>query len=126
MRIGEYKGVGLAVVCGMLSSLLSGAAYGTELGNMVDGPRAGHDGHFLMALRVDAFEDLSRFRDRMDAAIAQIEDGRRVEPDRPLYAPGGLEAAMMAAYTREGILLNETTLAGLRDAAERLGVVANV
>ena len=28
------------------SSLLSEAAYGTESGNMVDGPRPGIDGHF--------------------------------------------------------------------------------
>lgn len=120
--IGEYKGVGLAIVCGILSSLLSGAAYGTELGNMIDGPRAGCDGHFFLALRVDAFEDPARFRERVDAVIAQIEEGRRVDPHQPLYAPGGLEAAKMAEYLREGILLNETTLAGLRDAAARLGL----
>ncbi|MGH9659292.1 MAG: Ldh family oxidoreductase, partial [Bryobacteraceae bacterium] len=42
--IGEYKGVGLAILSGILSSLLSGAAYGTELGNMADGARPGHDG----------------------------------------------------------------------------------
>jgi LDH2 family malate/lactate/ureidoglycolate dehydrogenase len=35
---------GLALVMGVLSTLLSGASYGTELGNMVDGPQAGKDG----------------------------------------------------------------------------------
>ncbi|MGF1624703.1 MAG: Ldh family oxidoreductase, partial [Alphaproteobacteria bacterium] len=43
--IGGHKGVGLGMAFGMLSSLLSGGAYGTELGNMVDGPRAGCDAH---------------------------------------------------------------------------------
>jgi LDH2 family malate/lactate/ureidoglycolate dehydrogenase len=124
--IGEYKGVGLAVVCGMLSSLLSGAAYGTELGNMIDGPRAGQDGHFLMALRIDAFVDLPIFRSRVDQVIAQIEDGNRVRDDCPLYAPGGLEAAKMAEYAREGILLNEATLAGLRGVAAQLAIDVNV
>src|SRR5204862_321434 len=38
--VGGHKGIGLAVVTGILSTLLSGAAYGTELGNMVDGPHA--------------------------------------------------------------------------------------
>lgn len=122
--IGEYKGVGLAIVCGMLSSLLSGAAYGTELGNMIEGPRAGQDGHFLMALRIDAFEDLKRFRARVDAVIAQIEEGSRVDARRPLYAPGGLEAAKADEYRRDGIPLNETTIAGLRETAARLGVKA--
>ena len=39
--IGGHKGVGLGIVMGMLSTLLSGASYGTELGNMIDGPKAG-------------------------------------------------------------------------------------
>ena len=35
--IGMYKGIGLAMAAGILSTLLSGAGYGTESGNMVDG-----------------------------------------------------------------------------------------
>ena len=35
---------------GVLSSLLSGAGYGTESGNMIDGARPGRDGQFYMAL----------------------------------------------------------------------------
>ncbi len=124
--IGEYKGVGLAIVCGILSSLLSGAAYGTELGNMIDGPRAGFDGHFLMALRIDAFEEPDRFRERMDRVIGQIEDGSPVDASRRLYAPGGLEAAKELEYRRDGILLAEVTVNGLRESAERLGIAAGV
>ncbi len=42
--IGGCKGQGLAVCMGVLASLLSGAGYGTESGNMVDGAIAGADG----------------------------------------------------------------------------------
>ena len=34
LPIGGFKGTGLAMIMGILSSLLSGAAYGTELGSM--------------------------------------------------------------------------------------------
>src|SRR5947209_11654504 len=34
--IGDYKGVGMAMVMGILSSVLSGSGYGLETGNMVD------------------------------------------------------------------------------------------
>jgi LDH2 family malate/lactate/ureidoglycolate dehydrogenase len=44
--IGMYKGIGLAMAAGILSTLLSGAGYGTESGNMVDGPIPGRDGQF--------------------------------------------------------------------------------
>ena len=40
--------------------MLSGAAYGTELGDMDNGPHAGEDGHFALALKVEAFEDVAR------------------------------------------------------------------
>ena len=112
--IGEYKGVGLAVVMGILSSLLSGAAYGTELGNMVEGARAGQDGHFFLALRIGAFEETARFKQRVDGVIRQIRGGRRAEGVERIYAPGGLEADTEARYRREGIPLNAVTLAGLR------------
>ena len=52
--IGAFKGLGLAVCMGILSSLLSGAGYGTESGNMVDGATPGADGQFYMAINVAA------------------------------------------------------------------------
>ena len=41
---GGHKGIGLAVMVGMLSTLLSGAGYGLESGNMADGAVPGQDG----------------------------------------------------------------------------------
>lgn len=107
--IGEFKGVGLAIVFGMLASMLGGAAYGTELGNMVDGPKAGQDGHLFVAIDVGAFEDTEKFRERVDGAVRQIREGRRVQGVEKLYAPGGLEAEIEAEYRRDGIPLNEAT-----------------
>ena len=120
--IGGYKGVGLAVVMGVLSALLSGAGYGTELGNMVDGPKAGRDGHFFLAINIAAFEDPAVFKARVDALIRQIQAGRRMAGVERLYAPGGLEAETEARYREQGIPLNEETIAGLRGAAAKRGV----
>jgi LDH2 family malate/lactate/ureidoglycolate dehydrogenase len=126
MPIGGYKGVSLALIMGILSSMLSGAAYGTELGNMVDGPRAGQDGHFVAAIHVAAFEDVARFKDRVDQAIRQIHTSRRAPGVDRLYAPGEIEHERAAAYRRDGIPLNAVTLADLRRAAEAMGVAATV
>lgn len=120
--IGGYKGTGLALVMGILSSLLSGASYGTELGNMVDGPRAAQDGHFFMALKVAAFEDISRFKRRMDEIIRQIRNSRKAPGVEQIYAPGRLEAETERRYRREGIPLNSATLHGIAKTAEKLGV----
>ncbi len=121
MPIGGFKGTALALIMGVLSSLLSGAAYGTELGDMQSGPRAGQDGHFVAAIRVEAFEDLARFQSRVDAAIHQIHDCRPAAGVERIYAPGELEFLRQAEYRALGIPLNEVTLADLRRAAQSIG-----
>ena len=120
--IGGYKGVGLALVFGLLSSLLSGAAYGTELGDMASGPKAGVDGHFFLAIDIAAFQDLGEFRRRVDGVIRELRASRRAEGIDRLYAPGELEAETASAYRKDGIPLNAETIDGIRQAAQATGV----
>jgi LDH2 family malate/lactate/ureidoglycolate dehydrogenase len=122
--IGGFKGTGLALVMGLLSTMLSGAAYGTELGDMVSGPRAGHDGHFVVALDVAAFEDVGRFKTRVDGVVRQIRESPRAPGVERIYPPGHLELETEARYRREGVPLNAVTVEGLRAEAERHGVEA--
>lgn len=117
MPIGGFKGVGLAMIMGILSTMLSGASYGTELGDMEHGPNAGQDGHFLAAIRVDAFEDAGHFAARVDGAIRQIHAAKRAPGVDSIYVPGEKEHLTRQAYEREGIPLNDVTLAELRDTA---------
>jgi LDH2 family malate/lactate/ureidoglycolate dehydrogenase len=120
--IGDFKGVGLAMVAGMLSSLLSGAAYGLESGNMVDGAIPGADGQFFLAISVAAFEDAARFGERADAVVQQVHRARRAQGVDRLYVPGEMEADFTAAYLREGIPLNLQTLADLAAVGRSRGV----
>jgi ureidoglycolate dehydrogenase (NAD+) len=107
---------------GILSSMLSGASYGTELGNMEDGPKPGQDGHFVAAIRVSAFEAVGRFKARVDKAIRQIHHCRLAAGFERIYAPGEKEYLNRAAYQRQGIPLNRVTLADLRQAARKVGL----
>jgi LDH2 family malate/lactate/ureidoglycolate dehydrogenase len=120
--IGQHKGVGLGIMIGMLSSLLSGAAYGTESGNMIDGPKPGVDGHFFMAIDIEAFTPLAAFRSRVDHVAEQIRSSRPARPGTELLPPGLLEHQFAERYGREGIPLNDVTLQGIRDAARSLGL----
>lgn len=125
MPIGGFKGTGLALIMGILSSMLSGAAYGTELGNMVDGPTAGRDGHFVAALSIAAFENVERFKERVDKAIRQIHGCRKAPGVERIYTPGEIEHHRAQDYGLNGIPLNDVTLADLRQTAQKLGVAAD-
>lgn len=122
LPIGGFKGTGLALLMGLLSSMLSGAAYGTELGDMEAGPRPGEDGHFVAAIAVAAFEDVARFKARVDDAIRQLHASRLAPGFDRVYAPGEKEALTRREYERDGIPLNPVTLGGVRRTAEELGV----
>jgi LDH2 family malate/lactate/ureidoglycolate dehydrogenase len=124
--IGGHKGVGLGIVMGMLSTLLSGASYGTELGNMIDGPRPGKDGHIFAAIDIGAFQPVDMFKKRVDAISRQIQSSRRRSGVDRLYPPGLLEIEFERRYAVEGIPLNDETIAGIRAAAHRVGITAEL
>lgn len=124
--IGGFKGTGLALIMGILSSMLSGAAYGLELGNMDDGPTAGLDGHFVAAVKVEAFVAVDEFKARVDKAIREIHNCRRAEGVAQIYAPGELEAERQHIYGQQGIPLNGVTLTNLRIVAQNFDLVATI
>jgi LDH2 family malate/lactate/ureidoglycolate dehydrogenase len=123
--IGGYKGTGLALVMGLLSALLSGAGYGTETGNMIDGPKSGLDGHFFLALNVAAFEDPGVFKRRVDQIVRQIRGSKKAPGCDRIYSPGELEAETERRYRKEGIPLNSATLDGISQTAHELGIDAS-
>jgi LDH2 family malate/lactate/ureidoglycolate dehydrogenase len=119
--IGGYKGAGLAMIMGILSSMLSGAAYGTELGDIQDGAHPGQDGHFFAAIRVGAFEDVARFKERVDRAIEQIHACTLAPGFERVYAPGEMGFLLEREYRQNGIPLNAVTLRDLEQTAQALG-----
>jgi LDH2 family malate/lactate/ureidoglycolate dehydrogenase len=120
--IGGFKGAGLAMIMGILSSMLSGAAYGSELGDIVNGPQAGRDGHFVMALRISAFAEIEHFKARVDQAIAQLHASKLAPGFRKVYAPGEIEALNRVNYRRYGIPLNGVTLENLAQVGAHFGL----
>jgi len=122
--IGAHKGVGLGMMVGLLASLLFGAAYGTELGNMVDGPTAGLDGQFFMAIDIAAFVEPATLQARVDRVAEQIHTSRRRTGFERLFVPGEIEADFEREYEREGILLAAETINGIADQAVAFGVDA--
>ena len=120
--IGVHKGVGLGMAVGMLSTLLSGAAYGTELGDLARGADPGRDGHFCLALNVEAFQPLEAVRSRVDRILDEIRGGRRLAGVEQLYAPGDLGNSLDHEYSMNGIPINRETLSGVLNAAQMVGV----
>jgi LDH2 family malate/lactate/ureidoglycolate dehydrogenase len=86
--VGDYRGTGLALVMGILSAVLTGASFGTELGSMREGPRAGHDGQLFMVIAVEAFSEVSEFTTRVDGIARQLRESRRAAGVERILVPG--------------------------------------
>ncbi|MDP6406376.1 MAG: Ldh family oxidoreductase [Alphaproteobacteria bacterium] len=122
--IGAFKGIGLAVVTGLLATVLSGARYGSALGDLMQGPVAGGDGQFFLALKVAAFRPLGEVTAQVDETCRQIRQSRPAEGGGRPYPPGHLEHEIAERQRREGIPLNEQSIAGIVGTAESLGADA--
>jgi len=120
--IGGHKGASLALIMGVMSSMLSGAAYGTELGDMESGPVSGTDGHFFMAMNVDFFVDFEEFTGRVDKAIQQVHNTRKAPGVDRIWMPGEREFETRVVNGREGIPLADETIRDLLDAAQSADV----
>jgi LDH2 family malate/lactate/ureidoglycolate dehydrogenase len=120
--IGAHKGVGLGMAVGMLATLLSGAAYGTESGNMVDGAKPGVDGQFFIAIDIAAFVDPAEFMGRVDHVVDEIHGSRRRADVERLFVPGEIESDFERDYGEKGILLPGETIDDIVRTADRLGI----
>jgi LDH2 family malate/lactate/ureidoglycolate dehydrogenase len=118
---GGHKGSGLAVMTGLLSTILTGAAYGTHLGNVEDGPKAGADGQFVMVLNPAAFDTTERVKERTDGVVDEILKSRRAPGFDAVLPPGRLESNLMEEFAEDGIPLNQETIENIHAAAKRLG-----
>ena len=120
--VGKYKGVALALLTGALSVLLSGAAWGRELGTMADGPVAGRDGHFFLAVDIAAFSDPQIFKRRVDGVIREIHSSRRTAEVKRILLPGERAAESEQRGRAGGVALSRVTLEQLFETAARVGV----
>ena len=90
--------------------------------SLANGPRAGQDGHFVLAIRVQAFEDVSRFKRRVDALVDEMHRAPRAPGVERIYAPGELEFETEDASRELGAMLDRDTRTDLAGVASMLGV----
>lgn len=119
---GGHKGIALAILIGMVSTLLSGAKYGTGLGDMVNGPIPGNDGQVFIAIDIAAFRPLGAFGLDVDAVVDELHASSRRDPDVPLLVPGEMERSFEARFHAQGIALPGQTILDIVAAARDLGL----
>lgn len=121
--IGGPKGYALTLTIGLLSTMLSGAFFGSEVTHMYDDLENPQNiGHLFGALPIAAFESTDRYFERMRKAAADIRGVRRSPGVEQVFLPGEREARLAVARRRDGLPLGIETWREL----ESLGTSAGV
>jgi L-2-hydroxycarboxylate dehydrogenase (NAD+) len=122
-----YKGAGLAVVLGMMTSFLGGSMFDDKKRDPVTRamiPKT--TGHFFQAHDVAQFTDLEEFCKN----ARETRDEIRVSPPKAgvarVYAPGDIENEKVKRHNAEGVPLEQFTLDDLAWIAEFIGVEYNI
>lgn len=125
---GSHKGYGLGAVVDILSGVLSGSNFGpwvppfATAGFMQAGETVGNGtGHFLGAMRVDAFRPTDDFLQDMDTWIRRFRSAEAVEGKQVLI-PGDPERLLEIERKRDGIPLLEPLVADLSALASRFHI----
>ena len=115
---GGHKGYGLGIMVEALTGVL---AQGMTSPQMC-GAHGDHTCHFFLAFDPAMFGDPSDIRARMSAYLAELRASEKMPGCARIYTPGEKAFEAMARRLREGVPVEENTLAEVRQIAGELGV----
>ncbi len=125
---GSHKGYALGAIVDIFSALLSGANYAPWVPPFpayvpmpAQQPGKGI-GHFLGAMRVDAFRPANEFKAAMDHWIQGFRNAKTVPGQHKVLVPGDPEREFEAERMKAGIPLLEAVVADLKTLEERFSV----
>lgn len=129
---GSHKGYALGAIVDILSGVLSGANFGpwvppfATAGFMQASESVGKGtGHFLGAMRIDAFRPADAFKEDMDKWIQRFRAADAVDGQKVII-PGDPERELEKIRMQEGIPLLDPIIADLKGLASRFSVDFNL
>ncbi len=124
---GSHKGYALGSIVDIFSAILSGANYGPWVPPfpayipMPENMPGKGIGHFLGAMRIDAFRPAQDFKNDMDNWINRFTSSTTIDANQKVIIPGTPEREMEIERMVNGIPLLETVVADLRKVGRELG-----
>jgi len=125
---GGHKGYCLGAMVDIFSAVLSGANYGPWVPPFVSfleppTQQVGNGiGHFLGAIRIDAFRPASEFKEHMDNWIQTFRNAEPALGQERVLIPGDPEREITADRLKNGIPLHEQVIEDLEELGKKFGV----
>jgi len=117
-----HKGYALAMMVDVLSGVLTGSGFLSQVHSPYKTAEKSNCGHFMIAINIEAFQPLAEFNTRMEEYIAELKSVPLAKGHDEVFYPGEIEANNDVEYRRDGLLLPEDTLADLVRIARETGL----
>ncbi len=125
---GSHKGYALGAIVDIFSAVLSGANYGPWVPPFVsflplpEDPVGEGIGHFLGAMRIDAFRPADEFKEHMDKWIEAFRSAKVKPDEKAVLIPGDPEREMTDKRLKKGIPLLEPVARDLEALGKKFGI----
>jgi LDH2 family malate/lactate/ureidoglycolate dehydrogenase len=122
--IGGHKGYGLALMFGMVSGVLSGAAFGADVApsEPPDPAKPFNQGHFLLALDIEKFMPLAQFEKRAAAFAEEIKAAPKANGVSEIFVPGEQSYRTWNHRLKHGIPLSAKVISDLTSLGKASGL----
>lgn len=114
LPFGAHKGYALAFMIEILAGPLVRAAYGKAVTGTANPAEICTKGDLIIAIDPSTFVDMDQFKEEVDDFVNEIKDSGNV------FIPGDMEVRNVKKHMAEGLHLDETLLAQLKEISQEL------
>ena len=125
---GSHKGYALGSIVDIFSAVLSGASFGPwappfpAYVPMPENMPGEGLGHFIGAMRIDAFRPAADFKSNMDLWLNRFRSAKPIQGQEKVYVAGDIERTMEATRMKEGIPLVNDVVKDLETLATKFNL----
>ena len=117
-----HKGYALAMMVDVLSGVLTGSGFLSQVHSPYKTAEKSNCGHFMIAIDIAKFMPPAQFDRRMEDYIAEIKSVPLAKGFDQVFYPGEMEANNNIVNRRDGLALPDDTLADLARIAQETGL----
>jgi LDH2 family malate/lactate/ureidoglycolate dehydrogenase len=120
--IGGPKGSGIAILMDIMSGVLTGAAFGGEVGDQYKEARPQNVGHSFIVIKPDIFMSAEQFRSRMDILVQRVHGVAPAPGFNEVLFPGEPEHRLSKQRQEQGVPFADAEKIMFEAMAQKYGV----
>jgi LDH2 family malate/lactate/ureidoglycolate dehydrogenase len=126
LPMAQHKGYAIALMMDVLSGVLTGSGFGSNVHGPYQFEHASQCGHLAIAIDIAAIQSVADFNARMEQLIAEIKGVPLAQGCDEVFYPGEMEARNDTRNRKEGLLLPDDTLTDLAHIAKKSGLTSKL